>query len=139
MSSSKTAQSPHGLCLEGRAEQGRQISVKILDSGLDEEAVRTGECELQGAKCWEVGLAQGEAGDRALGAAASSPGWPRSGCRSGPGKDSPEYLMFVFFSYTCRFLILYCWSMRSLCYAMETGCCPYPWVPSASGRAALTP
>lgn len=48
------------------------------------------------------------------------PAWPRSGCSSGPGEGSPECLV-VFFPCTCRFLILFCPSMRSLCCAVL--CC----------------
>lgn len=66
-----------------------------------------GECELQSPKCWEVGLARGEVGDRAVGALILA--GPGLGADQGEGRGAQGVSRVWFFPYTCRFLILYCW------------------------------
>lgn len=55
----------------GQSRLGASGKLLDLSRGQVEEAVMARECELQNAKCWEVGLAQSDRGDRAVGAAAA--------------------------------------------------------------------
>lgn len=100
---------------------------------LGGEAVKTGEHELQRAGRWSWLRERLVAEQWVL--ILAGPGVGELKAREGEPRVSHVWV----FPHTCRFLILHCQSRRSLCCAIETGCCPYPRVPSAFGRAVLTP